>query len=550
MVTAAPGLTRRERRLARVRFRTHAHRFLVRSMSLAVVLVAIAVPVVVAARVLTVPTVAAQVAPPDVPLDPTSTARYEAFRSNDTQTAPVILSYHNVAPEQQISARDVYTVTPEELAAQMSMLRNAGFTAISSKDLDDYIRGKPLPPRSVYITFDDAPKGVWIYADPVLAEYGMRATVFTITGFVGKHQPYYTTWDELTRLHDTGRWDIEAHTHIGHGRIQVDADGRTNPFLVNLAWLPGRHRLETVEEWDHRVTRDLLESKQEIEEHGFPTPIFFAYPFSAVTFPTNDARIPALLQARTREIFPMSVVNAENAGLVTRRDIANRLLPRVEVFHSTTVDGLFDRVAMWDPIQVAKLRPFSETDRWIDDHGHTLPAASFGDDTLTLTPDAGGHAGAFFAPGRLASWAEYRTSVRIDGLGPAGSGTGAALHVLAGSDSEYEIAISNSWLKVLRGRTSDQKLLADHSIPGNSGHDIVVTAEGGTVTIAVDGTVVLTDSEDHPELGLPSGGIGVSMTRTDPNGPDPAFRAIRIEPVVATTPPPAPPKAATPVATP
>lgn len=536
MVAEFPSTTRRERRAARVRIRTHLHRLVVRGVSLAVVVGALAVPVVIATRVLTVDSVAAQASAPEAHVPAADQARYLAFRTNDSQTAPVILSYHNIEEKEKIKASDVYTVTPEALAAQMAMLRDAGFTAVSAQQMTDYIAGKPLPPRSVYITFDDAPKGVWIHADPILAEYGMRATVFVITGFVGKHQPYYVTWDELHRLHDTGRWDIEAHTHIGHGRVVVTPNGKTNPFLVNRAWLPAQHRLETIGEWDHRVTADLRRSKDEIVRHGFPAPQFFAYPFSAVTFPTNDPRIPPILEARTREIFPMSVVNAENAGLVTRRDIANRLLPRVEVFGATTANVLFDRVAMWDPLQIAQLRPFDESGRWLDDHGHALATDGFGPDSLRLSPDAGGHASAYFAPGRLASWSEYSASVRVDGLGAPGSGTSGVLHVLTGSDDEYEVAVSNGWVKVLRGRTSDQRLLADHAIPEASAHTVAVSAVGGYATVTVDGVTILRDAEDHPELGLPAGGIGVSMSRSGPNGPIPVFRSIRIEPIAPSDP--------------
>ena len=157
---------------------------------------------------------------------------------------------------------------------------------------------------------------MWIYADPILARHRFHATVFTITGVVSTHQPYYLNWPELAQLSRTGRWDIEGHTHLGHWRIPVDAHGHTGPFLVNRQWLSARHRLETIQEWDQRVTNDLRASRDDLVRHGFPTPVFFAYPFSAVTFPTNDAH-PTDPRGPTRQLFRMSVVNAENAGLVT-----------------------------------------------------------------------------------------------------------------------------------------------------------------------------------------------------------------------------------------
>src|SRR5205823_10068265 len=123
---------------------------------------------------------------------------------------------------------------------------------------------------------------------PVLAEAGFRATSFVITGWVGSHQPYYLTWDELGRMRASGRWDLESHSRFGHQRLPVDAAGTTAPTLINRLWLADQGRTETLEEFTARVRADLAGSTADLVAHGLPAPELFAYPFSAAAVPTND----------------------------------------------------------------------------------------------------------------------------------------------------------------------------------------------------------------------------------------------------------------------
>ena len=90
------------------------------------------------------------------------------------------------------------------------------------------------------ITFDDGATGVWQYADPVLKRLDMHAIAFIITGFVGTHAPYYMTWDQITELHNSGRWDMEAHTHLGHVQVPSDNNGNEGPFLTTGRGCPIR----------------------------------------------------------------------------------------------------------------------------------------------------------------------------------------------------------------------------------------------------------------------------------------------------------------------
>lgn len=280
---------------------------------------------------------------PAASLDAADLADYRAFAAGPGAEAPVIISYHDIAPG-RAEAR-TYDVTPTALEEQMAMLKAAGFVSITVDQLVGYMAGEPVPPRSVLITFDDGTKGVRTWADKILERHGFTAVAFVITGSVDT-SPYYLSWRDLRALRDSGRWDVEAHTHAGHVRVAASATpGDVGAFLLTRKWLPLEQRLETIDEWTTRVTTDLDLSITRLTDEGFRPPQLFAHPFAAVSVPTNDPSTPALLAGIVAERFVASVANTPDATALTPEDIAAGHLPRVAVRSATTAHELFGRLA-------------------------------------------------------------------------------------------------------------------------------------------------------------------------------------------------------------
>jgi len=244
----------------------------------------------------------------------------------------LVLCYHDLTAQ----PHNEYTVTPRAFAAQMAALKQAGFHTISAEDFARFDAGDPvqLPSRPLLVTFDDGAKGTWIYADRVLARLGFEATVFLITGDVGHHQPYYLDWPEVEAMEETGRWSFGSHTAEGHGLVAADNSGDTGPFLTNRVWLPAENRLETLGEYRERVSADLDRSIEESVAHGLPRPSVFAFPFSAVSEPTNDPVIGPLLFHLLSARFSALLDNTTSATLIAAKQRGP--LPRVEVFQNTT----------------------------------------------------------------------------------------------------------------------------------------------------------------------------------------------------------------------
>src|ERR1700754_1218484 len=106
------------------------------------------------------------------PLDPALVERLRAAPLSP-QAAPVILTYHNVG-----YSNSEYSVTPESFATQMELLAEAGWTTITATQLEGWLNGQPLPSHSVLVTFDGGVRGVWQYADQILARHQQHAVAF------------------------------------------------------------------------------------------------------------------------------------------------------------------------------------------------------------------------------------------------------------------------------------------------------------------------------------------------------------------------------------
>jgi poly-beta-1,6-N-acetyl-D-glucosamine N-deacetylase len=317
--------------------------YVVRALSAMVVLACVAVPIGLAVRWWPSP-VSERFSTPVAQFGDRQLAAFKSFALSADPAGPIILSYHDIAPDDG-SDRSPYTVTPELLEEQIAMLSASGFTSVTSEQMSGFLTGERLPPRSVWITFDDGAKGTWQYADRILERYGMSATAFVITADVGTRQPYYLTWEEMRHMRDSGRWEFGGHTDDGHHRIASGPrQGDVGPFLLTREWLDPENRLETIGEWRSRVTADLDRSIDALVDHGFSRPLFFAHPFAAVTEPTNDAAIPGELAALVAARFEASVENDPAATPVSADQVGNRHLLRVAVRGDTSTDVLFEQL--------------------------------------------------------------------------------------------------------------------------------------------------------------------------------------------------------------
>jgi hypothetical protein len=217
---------------------------------------------------------------------------------------PVLL-WHGVGPERGSTSQHAF-------ARQLALLKQLGYTAISTREWADFRAGgtSALPAKPILLTFDDGRLDSYRNADRVLQRVGMRAAMFVVTGAVESGKPEYLTWAELHRMQDSGRWDIEPKAHEGHARITVAADGTQAPFYAARRYTRSEGR-ETLAAWEARVSGDLFAVRDRFAAQGM-TPHAFALPYGDYgQLSGNDPEIPALLRTLLTRQFGSFLVTAD-----------------------------------------------------------------------------------------------------------------------------------------------------------------------------------------------------------------------------------------------
>ena len=119
-------------------------------------------------------------------------------------------------------------------AEQMATLAEEGCVSFSMSEVARRLKaGSPFPRGAVALTFDDAFANVAEVAGPIMARYGFTATVYVITGMVGRVTNWtahgaglprqaIADWSQLESLQQFGV-EIGAHT-ASHGFLTAYSD--------------------------------------------------------------------------------------------------------------------------------------------------------------------------------------------------------------------------------------------------------------------------------------------------------------------------------------
>ena len=228
---------------------------------------------------------------PTLPHIPRGDATWIVEHAPDYDDGVAVLVYHGIG-ESSLDDEEGQTLTAEEFGEQMAALRLADMSPITASQMAAACTaGIALPPNAVMVTFDDGRSEAMMFADPLLRQADMVATMFVIAGASDSSGLFYAGWEDLTRYAGSGRWDLQGHTAALHDTLP-DTDVQL-PLLVN------RMEGEALSDWHQRVRDDLDRADEMmVREAGVPDPVAFAYPFGAWGGDdrTNDPRIAEQLR--------------------------------------------------------------------------------------------------------------------------------------------------------------------------------------------------------------------------------------------------------------
>ena len=137
---------------------------------------------------------------------------------------PMILMYHGVA--QVAEDPNQLCVTPSRFAEQMTWLKRHGLRGVGIGTLVDAMRAGRQR-GLVGITFDDGYVSVLEAALPELLRHGFTATMFIISGRLGRSNE----WDEGPR------WPLMSASQVGElaaAGMEISSHSATHPRLVGI----------------------------------------------------------------------------------------------------------------------------------------------------------------------------------------------------------------------------------------------------------------------------------------------------------------------------
>ncbi len=170
---------------------------------------------------------------------------------------PVILTYHSIS-----HGDSPLKISPELFAEQMEWLRDNARVVSLGEIVAALATRKPLPERTVVLTFDDGFQNFCVSAAPLLHRWGLPATVFLATGHCGRTNgwPGQPDWVDREPLLN---WEQVAE--LARQGFSFGAHSVSHPVLT---------RLPVVE-----AQREILQSKAQIEERVGQPVEFFSYPY-------------------------------------------------------------------------------------------------------------------------------------------------------------------------------------------------------------------------------------------------------------------------------
>ena len=238
--------------------------------------------------------------------------------ANDASRVTVLM-YHRIGDARNDWERR-YCVSPERFASHVHALRRRGMQPCSIEDFIAWLEGRgALRDGSFVLTFDDGFLGVYEHAFPLLAQMGWPATVFLVSGLIGKkdewtifENPSGTTYPLL------GRREIEE---MARGGISFHSHSRSHPDLSELP--------------RGTLMKELAGARLDLEDLlGRPVP-YLAYPYGRF----DENVVEAAKESGYRAAF--SVQPGFN-----RQDVDRFRIRRLDVYGTDTAAVLLRKISL------------------------------------------------------------------------------------------------------------------------------------------------------------------------------------------------------------
>jgi len=183
-----------------------------------------------------------------------------------------VIGYHNVTASWGPNVDYGLTLSTEIFKDHLEWMQRHNYNTITLDTLYSYImKGTPLPPNPVVISFDDNYRGESVFGGALLAEKQMHGVIFAHTGSVGGTGASYGpngTWSELSTAEKTGYIKVESH-QINHYNLST--------YNQSICWAQMSTARKVLQQNTYTGVCD-----------------FMAYPYGTDTYSKDSVSLPGL----------------------------------------------------------------------------------------------------------------------------------------------------------------------------------------------------------------------------------------------------------------
>ncbi|WP_346914038.1 glycoside hydrolase [Clostridium sp.] len=123
-------------------------------------------------------------------------------------------------------------VSTKRLEEHLKALKDNGYVTITQKDvMDYYLKGKALPPKSLFLLFEDGRRDTAIFSQKIMEEYNLKATMLTYADKFAKEDSKFLSSKDLLELVESSYWELGTN---GYRLEYINVFDKDSNYLGNL----------------------------------------------------------------------------------------------------------------------------------------------------------------------------------------------------------------------------------------------------------------------------------------------------------------------------
>ncbi len=215
----------------------------------------------------------------------------------------VAIAFHDIVDKREELTPDA--VTTDQFARFLDWLKGNGWTVLTLDAIQAAAQGgRPLPERSILLTFDDGYRSLYTRAFPLLQAYGFPAVAALVGrwmegkadgtvdyGSVSVPRSTFISWAEAREMQASGLIEFASHSYDLHRGVIANPQGNAIPAARALQYNAASGTYESKAQYRDRMRRDLTQARSQMARELGRAPRALVWPFGRYTKPALDEAI-------------------------------------------------------------------------------------------------------------------------------------------------------------------------------------------------------------------------------------------------------------------